>query len=169
MMDAYIRPFDSTDIPEITRAFEEIGWNKPASQYEIYLSEQLFRLRDVYVAVSQGQFAGYLTVSWKSSYEHFRRAGIPEITDFNVLPKFRRQRIGTQLMDKAEEVITAVSSMAGIGVGLTYDYGAAQQLYVLRGYVPDGLGVYYKDHPIRYGEEIKVGDDLVLYLTKQLR
>jgi GNAT superfamily N-acetyltransferase len=168
MMNIHIRPFDSKDIPKITRAFGEIGWNKPASQYETYLAEQTFRLRDVYVATINGQFAGYLTVAWKSSYEAFRTAGIPEITDFNVLPKFRRQGIGTQLMDQAEAVIARIRSIAGIGVGLTPDYGEAQRLYVLRGYVPNGLGVYYKDHPIHYGEEIKVDDHLVLYLTKEL-
>ena len=168
-MAAHIHSFDSKDIPEITRAFEEIGWNKPVSQYETYLAEQESRLRNVYVALSQGQFAGYLTVAWKSSYEPFRMANIPEITDFNVLPNFRRQGIGTQLMDKAEDIIASVSLIAGIGVGLTIDYGASQRLYVLRGYVPNGLGVYYREHPIRYGEEIKVGDDLVLYLTKELR
>jgi GNAT superfamily N-acetyltransferase len=167
-MDAQIRPFDSKDIPEITRAFDEIGWNKPASQYEIYLAEQTFRLRDVYVATIKGQFAGYLTIAWKSSYVPFRTAGIPEITDFNVLPKYRRQGIGTQLMDQAEDVIAPISPIAGIGVGLTPDYGAAQRLYVLRGYVPNGLGVYSKDHPIQYEEEIKVDDHLVLYLTKEL-
>jgi GNAT superfamily N-acetyltransferase len=167
MMNVQIRPFDSKDIPEMARAFDEIGWNKPASQYEVYLAEQTFRLRDVYVATIQGQFAGYLTIAWKSSYEPFRTAGIPEITDFNVLPKFRRQGIGTRLMDQAEDVIARISSIAGIGVGLTPDYGAAQRLYVLRGYVPNGLGVYYKDRPIHFGEEIKVDDHLVLYLTKE--
>ena len=168
-MDPHIRPFDGKDIPEITKAFEEIGWNKPASQYETYLAEQEFGVRNVYVAFYNDRFAGYLTVSWKSSYEPFRTANIPEITDFNVLPKCRRRGIGTQLMDQAENIIAKVSSKAGIGVGLTPDYGAAQRLYVLRGYVPDGRGVYYKDSPIHYGEEIKVGDDLVLYLTKELR
>lgn len=168
-MHTQIRPLQKQDIPEIAQAFEELGWNKPASQYEIYLAEQDFRLRDVYLASCEEQFAGYLTVSWKSSYEPFRKAIIPEITDFNVLPKFRRKGIGTQLMDKAEAAIAEVSSVAGIGVGLTSDYGAAQRLYVLRGYVPDGLGVYYRNMPIRYGEDIIVGDDLVLYLTKRLR
>jgi GNAT superfamily N-acetyltransferase len=168
-MVAHIHPLDRKDIPEITKAFGEIGWNKPATQYETYLAEQESRLRNVYVASSQEQFAGYLTVAWKSSYEPFRTANIPEITDFNVLPKFRRQGIGTQLIDQAEKVIAVVSPTAGIGVGLTPHYGAAQRLYVLRGYVPNGLGVYFREHPIHYGEEIKVGDDLVLYLTKELR
>ena len=168
-MDAHIRPFNSEDIPEIVAAFTELGWHKPASQYELYLAEQGLRLRDVYVTFFKGQFAGYLTICWKSDYEPFRDANIPEITDFNVLPKFRRLGIGTQLMDKAEAEIARVSSIAGIGVGMTADYGAAQRLYILRGYVPDGRGLYSKGHPVQYSQEIKVDDDLVLYFTKKLK
>lgn len=168
-MDAHIRPLDNDDIAEMVRAFEELGWKKPASQYERYLAEQVFRLRDVYIALVKGQFAGYLTICWKSSYEPFLRANIPEITDFNVLPKFRRMGIGTQLMDKSEEEIVSISPIAGIGVGMTADYGPAQRLYVLRGYVPNGLGLYWKNHPTKYGEEVRVDDDLALYLTKELK
>jgi len=167
-MELHIRLFDHHDIPEITAAFGELGWDKPSSQYEQYWVEQVFRLRTVYVALRDGQFAGYLTICWKSSYKPFRQAGIPEITDFNVLPKFRRMRIGTQLMDKAEEAILQVGCTAGIGVGLTPDYGAAQRLYVLRGYVPNGKGLHWKDHHVEYGEEIRANDNLVLYLTKEL-
>jgi ribosomal protein S18 acetylase RimI-like enzyme len=117
----------------------------------------------------QAKFAGYLTICWTSNYEPFRAEHIPEIVDFNVLPEFRRLGIGTQLMEKAESEIASVSPMAGIGVGVTTDYGAAQRLYVLRGYVPDGRGLRYRDHPVRYGEEVRVDDDLVLYFTKNLK
>lgn len=167
-MDADIRLFDNKDIVEIKTAFAELGWNKPASQYERYWVEHVFHLRTVYVASVAGQFAGYLTICWKSTYEPFRKAHIPEIVDFNVLPIFRRRGIGTQLMDTAEDEISKVSSTAGIGVGMTPDYGAAQRLYALRGYVPDGLGLHWKDYPVQYGEQVRVDDDLVLYLTKEL-
>jgi hypothetical protein len=40
---------------------------------------------------------------------------------------------------------------------------------VLRGYVPEGNGLYYRGHPIKYGDTIKVDDYLALYLTKELR
>ena len=127
------------------------------------------KIRDMYIARVEGQFAGYLTVCWQSTYAPFREKKIPEIMDFNVLPKFRRQGIGTQLMDKAEAEITKVSPVAGIGVGMTPDYGAAQKLYVLRGYIPDGNGLYYRSRPIQYGDTIKVDDYMALYLTKELR
>ena len=160
--------FDSRDIPEMARAFEEVGWTKPVSQYEQYLLEQIYRVREVYIARIHGQFAGYLTISWQSTYEPFREKEIPEITDFNVLPNFRRMGIGTQLMDKAEAEIALVGPIAGIGVGMTPDYGAAQRLYVLRGYIPDGNGLHHWGRPIRHGQVITADDTLALYLIKEL-
>ena len=164
-----VRLLRSDDIPQMAEAFEKLGWNKPASQYQRYYTEQISNIRHVYVAFDDGTFAGYLTICWTSPYPPFREAGIPEIADFNVLPQFRRQGIGTTLMDKAENEIAKVSQVAGIGVGMDPDYGAAQRLYVLRGYIPDGRGLHYKDHPIRYGEVINVDDSLALYLTKKLK
>lgn len=164
-----IRLLESQDISEIAEAFQQLGWNKPASQYERYLMEQAEKIRDVYVAFVQEEFAGYLTIRWSSSYEPFRKENIPEIVDFNVLPKFRRQGIGTQLMNKAESEIAKVSPTAGLGVGMDPDYGAAQRLYVLRGYVPDGRGLHHKGHSINFGEDITVDDSLALYLTKMLK
>jgi GNAT superfamily N-acetyltransferase len=163
-----IRSLERHDIPEIARAFQQLGWSKPASQYEQYLQEQQAGTRDVYVAFVNGTFAGYLTICWSSSYEPFQSQGIPEIVDFNVLPEYRRQGIGTRLMDKAEQEIARASPVAGIGVGMTADYGAAQRLYVLRGYVPDGRGLHSHGYRIKYGEQITIDDDVALYLTKKL-
>ena len=164
-----IRLLESADIPQIARAFEKLGWHKPASQYEHYLMEQTFDVRDVYVAFVEDQFAGYLTICWNSTYPPFQEAEIPEIVDFNVLPEFRRQGIGTALMDKAEGEIAKVSRVSGIGVGMDTDYGAAQRLYVLRGYVPDGRGLHHKDHFPKHGEQITVDDDLALFFMKELK
>lgn len=164
-----IRLLERNDIPAIASAFRELGWNKPASQYERYLAQQELGVRDVYLAFVDEQFAGYLTICWESSYRPFLVNSIPEIVDFNVLPKFRRMRIGTQLMDKAESEIAKVSSVAGIGVGMTGDYGAAQKLYILRGYIPDGRGLHWRDHHVHYHEDVTVDDDLALYLTKELK
>lgn len=163
-----IRTFEKEDIPEIAGAFEKLGWNKPQSQYEQYLREQLYKVRDVYIALLDEQFAGYLTISWQSTYEPFRDKEIPEITDFNVLPHYRRMGIGSQLMDRAESEIGNVSPVAGIGVGMTPDYGAAQRLYALRGYVPDGNGLHYWGRPIYHGQVITADDNLALYLIKEL-
>lgn len=168
-MKPVIRLLEEQDIPQIAEAFQQLGWNKPASQYERYLKEQNLGTRDVHVAFIEGTFAGYITICWKSTYPPFLEAQIPEIVDFNVLPKYRRQGIGTALMDKAENGIVKRSSIAGIGVGMDADYGAAQRLYVLRDYIPNGRGLYSHDHHLKYGEQVTVDDDLSLYFTKQLK
>jgi ribosomal protein S18 acetylase RimI-like enzyme len=168
-MTSDIRLLESKDIAQVATAFKELGWNKPQSQYESYWLEQELQIRAVYLAFAEEQFAGYLTIYWKSGYEPFHEKNIPEITDFNVLPRFRRMGIGTQLMDKAEHEISGVSSISGIGVGMTSDYGAAQRLYILRGYIPDGLGLHWRNHHVQYGEAVRVDDDLALYLTKVLK
>src|ERR1051326_5220660 len=130
-----IRPLEHADVPIMVAAFEKLGWNKPASQYERYFIEQAMDIRDVYVAYVGEEFAGYLTICWVSPYPAFRDANIPEIVDFNVLPEFRRQGIGSALMDKAESEIAKFSDVAGIGVGMTSDYGSAQRMYVQIGYI----------------------------------
>lgn len=167
--DLTIRLLEEQDIPVIAGAFAELGWNKPAAQYGRYFMEQSLEFCNMYVAFVDGKFAGYLLVYWKSSYAPFLGKNIPEIVDFNVLPKYRRKGIGSQLMNKAESEIAKVSSIAGIGVGMTSDYGAAQRLYALRGYVPNGLGLHWRDHHVQYGEAVRVDDDLALYFTKDLK
>jgi GNAT superfamily N-acetyltransferase len=167
-MNLHIRPLEARDIQPIADAFAALGWDKPAPQYERYLAEQTAGERPVLVAFLDGVFAGYVTVKWRSHYPAFADANVPEIADFNVLPQFRRRGIGSRLMDEAERLIAERSPVAGIGVGMIADYGAAQRLYVLRGYVPDGAGVTYFDKPVNYLDPIAADHDLVLYFTKTL-
>ena len=163
-----IRLLEKADIQPIAAAFAELGWHKPASQYENYLKEQDAGRRMVLLATVDGIFAGYVTVLWDPIYTPFREDHIPEIADFNVLPKFRRRGIGTKLMDEAERQIRERSTIAGIGVGLTGDYGAAQILYIRRGYIPDGRGISWQGKTCQYGDDIVVDDGLILYFTKKL-
>jgi GNAT superfamily N-acetyltransferase len=168
MKNLTIRPLEDGDVAPISTAFDSLGWNKPRTQYERYLSEQQRGVRAVFVAFVDDEFAGYLTVNWNPTYPPFRDDGIPEIQDFNVLPRFRRQGIGTRLMDEAEREVFQRSTVAGIGVGMSPDYGAAQRLYVLRGYVPDAQGLTRSGIPVEHGDDIVVNEALVLYLTKSL-
>jgi hypothetical protein len=71
-------------------------------------------------------------------------------------------------MDEAERRIAERSPVVGIGVGMDPDYGAAQRLYVERGYVPDGRGLWKGSHYVTYGDNVTVDDDLVLMFTKKL-
>lgn len=171
MKNFAIRSLEERDVEPITAAFRAVGWeNKPGSQYERYFAEQREGSRTVLVAFADDSFAGYLTINWRSGYPPFRDGGIPEIQDFNVLPRFRRRGIGTRLMDEAERTLAERSSfVVGIGVGMTPGYGAAQRLYVLRGYVPDGRGLTRDGRPVSPGDSVPVDDALVLYFTKMLR
>jgi GNAT superfamily N-acetyltransferase len=164
-----IRSLVAEDVEVIASAFRELSWNKPVVQYQCYLAEQGSGQRVVLVAHLDGCFAGYLTVVWESCYTPFAQESIPEIMDLNVLPRFRRQGVATALMEAAEKTIRERSPIAGIGVGLDADYGAAQRLYVLRGYVPDGRGLMANGCPILYGDSVSVDDKLMLYFTKRLR
>jgi len=152
----------------ISAAFLNQGWVKTIHQYEQYYQECIDNLRAVWVAEWSGEFAGYVCVKWFSDYAPFSQRDIPEISDFNVLKKYQRLGIGTALMDRVEEEIKKVSSMAGIGVGLYPDYGPAQILYVKRGYIPDGAGMFHEGVPTDLGRQIVVSDGTILYLTKHL-
>jgi len=155
-----------TDIADVAKAFAVL--NKSEQQYRRYFAEQETLSRFVLVARSDGAVAGYVTIVWHSDYAPFREAGIPEIQDFNVLPAFRRQRIGSRLMEEAERLVAKRSHVCGIGVGLHHDYGAAQRLYALRGYVPDARGITSHGRRVNWGDEVKIDDDLVLWLTKPI-
>lgn len=168
-MNISIRQITEHDPKIISDAFKEQGWDKPITLYERYIVEQNNEERVTLIAEVDGQFAGYVNVIWKSYYPAFREESIPEVNDFNVLLKYRRLGIGSTLMDRAEEIISERSSVAGIGVGVFSDYGNAQVLYVKRGYVPDGKGIHNGQCYVAYGEHVVINDDIVLYLTKNLK
>ena len=167
-MDIQIRPLRELDAEPISAALADLGWNKPVSQYQRYFFEQERGRRPVLVAFTDGVVVGYVTVMWESDYPPFRSENVPEVQDFNVLPRFRRMGVGTRLMDAAERTVAERSPTVGIGVGMTSDYGAAQRLYVLRGYVPDGRGLVSNNRFLKHGEQAVVDDGLALYLIKRL-
>jgi GNAT superfamily N-acetyltransferase len=163
-----LRQLSSDDPGALSEIFSSIGWSKPVQLFRRYLEECCGGQRIALVAEVDTQFAGYGTAVWHSPYVHFREQEIPEIKDLNVLPAFRRQGIGTALMDALESAIAERSSVVGIGVGLYANYGPAQRMYVLRGYVPDGRGAFYQDQPLQPSNLVPVDDALVLYMTKRL-
>ena len=163
-----IRELQQADAQIISEAFLAQGWNKSAAQYEQYWRETQDGTRTVLVAEKNGRFAGYVTIMWRSDYPPFQEQDIPEVVDFNMLQAFQRQGIGTALMDKAEQLISEQSPLAGIGVGLTSDYGAAQALYTKRGYICDGRGTFAHGRWIPSGTQVTLDDYHAIYLTKSL-
>lgn len=171
--DISISPLSKDKIPSIVEAFNAIGWNKPASLFDQYLHEQEAGERVIWLAFTRSFFAGYITLKFQSEYLYFKEHNIPEIVDFNVLPSYRMQGMGSALMHVAEREAKKRGELVGIGVGLyggaDGGYGAAQRLYVKRGYIPDGKGVTYNGHPVLWGKLYPIDDDLILWFTKSLK
>ena len=166
-MNIKIKLLEAQEIQHITSAFANTVWRDITSLLERYLAEQDRGERVVLVAYLDKNLVGYVTIKWQSDYPPFAEKGIPEINDLRVLPAFRRRGLASALVDEAEKLIFEQSPIAGIGVGMYADYGAAQCMYVLRGYVPDGLGLFYKGRHVRPGQEVQIDDDLILYFIKE--
>lgn len=121
------------------------------------------------VARIDGAVAGLVTLRWTSRNPSFAERGIPLVHQLAVAPSFRRQGVATALLEAAEHLAAARGrSQVGITVGLFDEYGPAQRLYARRGYLPDGRGACRGQVPLRQGETVEVGHDLILWLTKDL-
>lgn len=166
--DVSLRSFHKEDIDTIVERFAFHHWQKPRSTFEDYLNEQRAGVRQVWVAFEGIQFAGYVTLNWRSKYEPFSAQNIPEIMDLNVLPPYRKHGLGSKLIETAEDYAAKRVSKIGIGVGLYEGYGDAQKLYVKKGYIPDGNGPTYRYNRLNYGQSVVVDDDLVMWFTKLL-
>lgn len=164
-----IRTMDESDPAVISAAFTAIGWHKPPALFQRYLAEQEEGRRLAFVAERHGEFAGYVTLLWTSDYSPFAERQVPEVCDLNVLPPHRRHGIGNALLDRAESAASARSKVVGIGVGLYSAYGAAQRIYVRRGYLPDGRGIVYRNQPVEPGAVIRIDDEAALMFTRLVR
>ncbi len=145
-----------------------MGWQKAPGYFAAVLDQQTRNQVELLLALMDVAYLGHCKIVWRSAYPGFHERGIPEIQDLNVRPEFRRRGIGSGLLDEAERRITRRSERAGIGFGLYADYGAAQRLYIKRGYVPDGRGVHYGGSPAQAGRSYCLNDDMILYLVKRL-
>ena len=168
-----IHPLSEADIPNLVTDFAAHNWPKPQSLFNEYLKEQQNNKRLIWVAYTDQQVAGYITLKWESQYEPFHKDHIPEIMDLNVLPPFRKIGIGSKLLEVAENEAATKGDTIGIGVGL-YNapdggYGPAQKLYIRHGYLPNGLGLSYQYKILEYGDKAILDDDLVLWFTKKLK
>jgi hypothetical protein len=71
-------------------------------------------------------------------------------------------------MDAAESEAALIAGRVCLAVGLHSGYGPAQRMYIKRGYVPDGSGVWYKGRQLEQYAPCVNDDDLLLYLSKEL-
>ena len=164
-MNCTIRKMQESDIKDLSWGFTSQGWPSREAILTRYFKEQESGEREVLVAEIDGAVAGYVTILPSAKHGPFAEV-YPELSDFNVFEPFRNQGIGNQLLEEAEKRVKLVSIKVSLGVGLHSGYGAAQRLYIKRGYIPDGTGVWYRNQPLEMNATIQNNDDLVLYLSK---
>ena len=164
-----IRNMTFSDIDTIYNNFKEQNWNKPKKQFESYYENQKSGEVAVIVATVQNDIAGYLTINPQAKIGPFANKNIPEISDLNVFMKYQKKGIANRLLDFAENLVAKNYGTICLGVGLHSGYGQAQRIYVKRGYIPDGTGVWYSDKKAESYKPYPIDDDLVLYMSKKLK
>lgn len=163
-----IRDLRESDAQVITDGEIAQGWDSTVDKYRMRLKDQAEGRAVALAAEYRGNVAGYINVYPDPKCGAFAGKGYPEIVDFGVLEKYRNHGIGGKLMDAAEKIAAKYADTVWLGVGLHYGYGSAQRMYVKRGYIPDGSGVWYKDKVCGQYEDCCNDDDLVLYFSKKL-
>ena len=165
-MNCTIRNMIKSDIESLSHGFMNQGWPGREEILARYFLEQKNGEREVLVAEIDGAVAGYVTILPFAKHGPFAEV-YPELSDFNVFELFRNQGIGNQLLEEAEQGVKRFSGTVCLGVGLHLGYGPAQRLYIRRGYIPDGTGVWYRNQPLEMNATSQNNDDLVLYLVKE--
>ncbi|XQN75507.1 GNAT family N-acetyltransferase [Streptococcus oralis] len=162
-----IRKMQESDIKDLSRGFTSQGWPSREEILTRYFKEQKSGEREVLVAEIDGVVAGYITILPDAKQGPFAEI-YPELSDFNVFEPFQNQGIGNLLLEEAEKRVKLFSDKVTLGVGLHSDYGPAQRLYIKRGYIPDGTGVWYQNYQPAINAVCEDIGELVLYLSKDL-
>lgn len=164
-----VRSMMESDIEIFVNGFAEQGWYKSYELFDEYYNQQEKNEKLIIVAEKYGNVCGYVTLLPYAEIGPFAYKKIPEIVDFNVLIKYQKNGIGNKIMDIAENLAKEKSDYVSLAVGLHSGYGSAQRIYIKRGYIPDGTGVWYDGKPIEPYTDCNNDDDLVLYLLKSLK
>lgn len=166
--DLVIRDMEKGDAEIFYATYLSYGWHPSLDTYTGYYKEQQAGKRKVLIAVYQREVAGICTLVLQPEEGPFGNKGIPEIVDLTVFFDRHNLGIGSKLLDIAENEASKLSDTVYLAVGLHSGYGAAQRIYVKRGYIPDGSGVWYKDKQLEQYAPCCNDDELLLFLSKQL-
>ena len=165
-----IRELRESDAEYFAGEEQAQGWNTTPDKFFMRLRDEKEGRSITLAAEFDGVPAGYNNLYFDMNEGPFVGSGLPEIVDFGVLQKFRNRGIGARLMDIAEALASQRADTVCLAVGLHNAYGPAQKIYVKRGYIPDGSGVWYHGKPCTpYDTIYTVDDDLLLFMSKQLR
>ena len=164
-----IRGMEPEDAKTLYDTYLSYGWHPQIKTYENYYKDQQNGTRLVFIAEHRGKVKGQCTLDLYPTQGPWGGKGIPEIVDLTVFFDVREKGIGSRLLDAAECEAGRIADRVCLAVGLHSGYGPAQRLYVKRGYIPDGGGVWYHGEVLEQYAPCVNDDDLVLYLSRRLR
>ena len=111
--------------------------------------------KNIILALCNDEFVGWGHLVYKPGYAFFLDNWIPEVQNFDVMPPYRENGVGSRLIDAIEKFAFDTYDVIGIGFGMYADYGTAQRMYVKRGYIPDGRGIMYNNLPVVPGSLVR--------------
>jgi GNAT superfamily N-acetyltransferase len=165
-----IRTASFEDIKKLQVLIRDMKLAKDADYFDMQYERQLEGSRLLLIAEADGHDAAFCILNWQPKYAFFKKQGIPEIQDLNVLKDLRRRGIARSLIRHCENLAREKGcAWMGIGVGLSAGFGPAQNLYICEGYVPDGNGASYDRQLVANGEFRPVDDNLCLMMLKNLK
>ena len=164
-----IRSMAQEDAKILYDTYLSYGWHPDIRTYENYYRDQQEGTRLVFIAEYLGKVKGQCTLELCPTGGPWDGKGIPEITDLTVFFDVHKKGIGNRLLDAAETEAAKRSDTVYLAVGIHSGYGAAQRIYVKRGYIPDGTGAWYRGRVLDQYAPCVNDDDLVLFMSKALR
>ena len=149
--------------------YQSYDWHPQMETYENYYRDQEEGRRLVFVPEHEGKVAGICTLLLEPKEGPYAGCGWPEINDFTVFFHLHNRGIGNKLLDVVEDEAAKISDHVFLAVGVHSGYGAAQRIYVKRGYIPDGSGVWYQGKQLEPYAPCVNDDDLLLFMAKKLK
>ena len=163
-----IRSMKPEDCQIFYDTYLSYDWHPDIKTYENYYKEQEDGQRKVFIAEYDGEVCGICTLVLNPTEGPWAGMRYPEIVDFGVFFHLHNKGIGNKLLDVAEQEAAKLSDTVFLAVGVHSGYGAAQRIYVKRGYLPDGSGVWYQGKQLEQYAPCVNDDDLLLFMSKTL-
>lgn len=169
-MSFVIRQTDLSDLDALYSLYAQCG-KEDAGYFEACFEKDCILLIVAKEQEDKGapHDIGFGILNFEPKYALYQKLEIPEIQDVNVIPDARQQGAASALLEAFEALARDQgAAQVGISVGLDKSFGAAQRLYVKRGYVPDGYGITYDREGVEQGRRYPMDDNLALMMVKTL-
>jgi len=117
-----IRELNADDVIAIPAVDGGPAWHGGPAKWAAYWDEHSQGLRACFVAAEDDRIVGYASLVWRSQYDAFAAAGVPEIQDMVVAEACRGRGVATALAAACEaRAVAEGRAEIGIGFGLYAD------------------------------------------------